>query len=470
MVTVTWPEPHTSAQSCACTPRPLPPSRSRSRSPWAPLATLEGVARPNAQRARVSCIAVLNFLTGLEPVTPLINVHKNSKRSRRGYRLRKARSAAALLALVCSSACGDPGEDVARDQDASAAVADQSDASTGGGMSAGDSGANTGAAGGRDAGSDAGTANATGGRDASAASDAGATRDAGRDAGDAALGRDAGDARVDSGRASDASSADASSATDCDWSEPPADVAAWINESWNAQLGSNIKNRKAWNLDNVMLNKGQLNLCVRWGATTAVPDMVKQNLAATIERWFNDWFKALGNYGCFPYGNGIAVKITGWAVRPGQQALLGQIDPAVSIYTETDNEGEPKCPDACSSFVHWDHKFPSCQGGDANHHDYWLWFDDKLPGSGNAAAVGGDWGLRMPVGTFLNAFANKSFGIVEHEMGHGFGFQDYYDWTGGKPNGGSLMIVQSSSSQSPTTGDTWLLRRTWKEMKSLRGW
>jgi hypothetical protein len=55
-------------------------------------------------------------------------------------------------------------------------------------------------------------------------------------------------------------------------------------------------------------------------------------------------------------------------------------------------------------------------------------------------------------------------------MGHGFGFQDYYDWTGSAPTGGSLMIVGSTSSQIPTIADRWLLLRTWKEMKSLRGW
>jgi hypothetical protein len=99
-----------------------------------------------------------------------------------------------------------------------------------------------------------------------------------------------------------------------------------------------------------------------------------------------------------------------------------------------------------------------------------LWFDDNLPGGGGAAAVGGDWGLRMPVSTFVNAFGRQSFLIVEHEMGHGFGFQDYYDWTGSKPKGGSIMIVGSTNSQPPTTADLWLLRRTWKEMKTLRGW
>jgi hypothetical protein len=220
-----------------------------------------------------------------------------------------------------------------------------------------------------------------------------------------------------------------------------------------------------------MLNKGQMNLCVRWGATSAVPASVRMNLESTISRWFNDWFKALGSYGCFPYGSGIKVKVTGWAVKPGQQALLAGVDASIPVYTETDGDGEPKCPDACSSFVHWDHQFTSCPGGDAKHSDYWLWFDDTLPGGGGAAAVGGDWGLRMPVSTFVNHFNDTSFLICEHEMGHGFGFQDYYTWTGSTPAGGSLMIVGSTGGkQSPTVGDTWLLRRTWKEMKALRGW
>jgi hypothetical protein len=254
-------------------------------------------------------------------------------------------------------------------------------------------------------------------------------------------------------------------------SAPPSNVSAWINESWSGQLGNNVKSRKAWNLDNVMLNKGQMNLCVRWGATSAVPEAVLMNLESTIARWFNDWFKALGSYDCFPYPNGIQVKVTGWAVKPGKQSLLGGVDPAIPVYTETDAEGEPKCPDACSSFVHWDHVFTGCTGGAANHSDYWLWFDDTLPGGGGAAAVGGDWGLRMPVSTFTGHFGDPSFLIAEHEMGHGFGFQDYYDWTGSTPAGGSLMIVGSTGSkQSPTVGDTWLLRQTWKEMKALRGW
>ena len=388
--------------------------------------------------------------------------------------MREMRLVPVLLVLTLA-ACGAPDDELDDDAGTTSVSPAGSDGGGAATIDAGTSDASTPRSDASASRADASTASSEAGTPPQG-SDAGATLDAAQPGSrDAAVSRDAGDANADAttprdSSTPDASTPDAGGSTQCDWSAPPGDVAKWVDESWKSQLGSNIKNRKAWNLDNVMLNKGQLNLCVRWGATKAVPDMVKANLEATIERWFNDWFKGLGNYGCFPYGNGIKVKITGWAVRPGKQALLGQIDPSVPVYTETDGEGEPKCPDACSSFVHWDHKFPNCQGGDANHSDYWLWFDDTLPGGGGAAAVGGDWGLRMPVDTFLGAFSRKSFGICEHEMGHGFGFQDYYEWNGSRPQGGSLMIVGSSSGESPTSGDVWLLRRTWKEMKALRGW
>lgn len=261
------------------------------------------------------------------------------------------------------------------------------------------------------------------------------------------------------------------------WQDPPSNVSAWIDASWNAQLGSNVKNRKEWLIDNVIAHKGQVNLCVRWGATSAPTAAVKAGMSAAVEKWFNDWFTHLADYGCFPYAH-VTTNVTGWAVRPGNESWLSDLDSStVKIYTETDSgtdpPGEPKCADACSYFTN-DGKgrsdFSKCPGGADFHTDYWLWLDDSIPGSG-AAAVGGDWGLRMPVSNFI-ASMGKSNMVLEHEMGHGFGFQDYYDWPSSSPTpaGGSLMIVGSTSGQVPTTGDIWLLRRTWKEMKTLRGW
>jgi hypothetical protein len=216
-----------------------------------------------------------------------------------------------------------------------------------------------------------------------------------------------------------------------------------------------------------MKGKGQINLCIRWGATKAPTAAQKSGMATSVQKWFNLWFSQLDGYGCYPYPN-VAVKVTGWAVKAANTSWVSDVDTSVAkIYTETDGDGEPKCPDNCSFFSIWSHSFPNCSGGEAFHHDYWFWIDDTL----DAAAVGGDWGLRMPVASLDNAMANIAYDVntVIHEMGHGFGFQDYYDWTGSTPAGGSLMIVGPNLT-SPTVGDTWLIRRTWKEMKTLRGW
>jgi hypothetical protein len=260
-----------------------------------------------------------------------------------------------------------------------------------------------------------------------------------------------------------------------DWGTPPAGDVKWIDESWASQLGNNVKTRKEWLLDSAIQGKGQINVCVRWGATSAPSADLKSNIGSWVEKWFNDWFKNLSGYACFPYSH-ITAKVTGWAVRKGNESWVSDLDSTtIKVYTDvetgSDPPNEPKCADACSFFTadgKGAHSFPSCPGGEAFHFDYAMWLDDRLPGSG-AAAVGGDWGLRMPAADFISLKGSASM-VVEHEMGHGFGFQDYYDWTQDKPSDGSLMVIGSTSSQTPTPADVWLLRRTWKEVKALRGW
>lgn len=255
----------------------------------------------------------------------------------------------------------------------------------------------------------------------------------------------------------------------CAFPDPPANVSAWINESWNAQLTQNISGRQAWLLDSAIKGKGVINLCLRWGANRTLTAAVRDRIAPAMEAWFNEWFKALGSYGCFPYPNGVKVNLTGVAVKPGRESLLAWNDNRIPIYTETDAEGEPKCPDSCSFFTNWNHEFPSCAAGDDMHFDYSVWLNDTI--GGGAAAVGGDWGLRMPVDNFVNSLGQLSNHTIQHEMGHGFGMQDYYDWTGSRPSGGSVMIVGSNWGEPViTVGDSWLIRRLWMEQKSMRGW
>jgi hypothetical protein len=254
------------------------------------------------------------------------------------------------------------------------------------------------------------------------------------------------------------------------WQDPPANVSAWIDESWSSQLSSNVKSRKDWLLDSVVAHNGQINLCVRWGASTAPSSTFKTQIGPSAERWFNNWFTNLAGYGCFPYSH-ITVGVTGWAVKAGNESWVSDLDNStIKVYTGTDSSGEPICPDACSWFTadgNGNRNPQNCPGGAQFFTDYWMWIDDSI--SGGATSVGGDWGLRIALNT-ITPMLGKDYLVTEHEMGHGFGFQDYYDWTQDTPAGGSLMIVGSTSSQTPTVGDQWLLRRTWKEVKSLRGW
>lgn len=316
-------------------------------------------------------------------------------------------------------------------------------------------------------------ANPDGGTDSESGSDSGDGSGTGDDSDTGAGSGSESDSGADTDTGSDSDSgADTDTGSDsdgeCVYPDPPGNVADWVEESWLDQLDDNINNGSVWLLDKVMKGEAEINICVRWGATSPPSDAVKNNVAAATERWFNYWFTLLDGYGCFPYPDGVKVNLTGWAVRPGNEAWVDDLGDSVHIYTDMDPAGEPICATTCSTFENRDYNIPDCPGGDEARHDYWIWLDDTLDG---AAAVGGDWGLRMPVAPFEVALdAGGGDNTIVHEMGHGFGFQDYYDWTGSRPEGGSVMIVGSTQEQTPTEADAWLLRRCWKEQQAIRGW
>lgn len=119
--------------------------------------------------------------------------------------------------------------------------------------------------------------------------------------------------------------------------------------------------------------------------------------------------------------------------------------------------------------VFWSHEFPNCPGGEENHFDNSVLLYDSL--SGGALPVGGEWGVGMSVDYFANSLHQSSNSVIGHEMGLGLGMQDYCDRTGSTPGVGSVAIVGSTSGESTITiGDTRLIRRIWKELRSLRGW
>lgn len=254
----------------------------------------------------------------------------------------------------------------------------------------------------------------------------------------------------------------------CDVSAPPKNVAAWIDESYAGEGKRNLSWHSTWLADAAMKGQGEIQLCVRYGATRAVSEALRDRVAPAMQRWFNAWFSKLYPYDCFPYAS-VRVKVTGWAVKPGQEGLLQWTDRSVPVYTEISDgadqaKGEPKCPDSCGFFFHPDHVFTECPGGPGNHFDYTVWLNDTLPSG--AAAEGSDWGVRIPVASFVDNLDNDTFEVMLHEVGHGFAISDYYNWKGSTPSGGSVMMLGSSLGLS--VGDQWMVRRYWRETKALR--
>jgi hypothetical protein len=256
----------------------------------------------------------------------------------------------------------------------------------------------------------------------------------------------------------------------CTFGDPPAGVAAWVNESWAGALSGNVASRQDWLLDAIVEGQGVVNVCVRWGATTTFTTAARDQIERSMRTWLQGWLQYLEVDACFPYPQGVTVKLAGIAVKPGQESLLEWTDRTISVYTETDPAsdpaGEPRCPDACSFYLHQDHEFPDCPGGAEAHFDYAIWLDDALPG--NAVAVGSGWGLRMPARAFTAALGAASDRRIQQVMGYGFGFQSYASWTGSAPAGGALMFGDGGA--PPKAADGWLLRRLWQEQKVLRGW
>lgn len=71
----------------------------------------------------------------------------------------------------------------------------------------------------------------------------------------------------------------------------------------------------------------------------------------------------------------------------------------------------------------------------------------------------------------MNSVDQTTQHIFSHEVGHGFGFPDYYNWSTwapGVPAPPSIMVA--GAQQRVTDWDSWMLRRTWTELKRNRGW
>jgi hypothetical protein len=71
--------------------------------------------------------------------------------------------------------------------------------------------------------------------------------------------------------------------------------------------------------------------------------------------------------------------------------------------------------------------------------------------------------MRIGLNYMLQSLDSEDITILEHEMGHYFALDDFYDWM---PDGVTSFIMNSGSSMVITAFDGWMMRDWWRHLKS----
>lgn len=266
----------------------------------------------------------------------------------------------------------------------------------------------------------------------------------------------------------------------CVTTEPPAEFVETIEATWDEMTGqiaaqgsgarppnASVLNFTNTILDQIMETGGTLNYCVRYESTVTMSAVQRDKLEAALERNVNEWIEKLDGVDCFPYDH-VPVKVVGWAAM--NRSTFGWPDgdhPGLLYIGDDTFENAPQCAQACGRFFNRQagFQYPGCSGGRANHYDMSLWLTEGMNGG-----AGGDWGQRVGRGYFMNAIDQTTLHILSHEIGHGFGFPDYYNWSTWFPGLALPPSIMVAGAQNTVTAwDAWMFRRTWSELKADRG-
>ncbi|WP_214109221.1 hypothetical protein, partial [Acrocarpospora catenulata] len=242
---------------------------------------------------------------------------------------------------------------------------------------------------------------------------------------------------------------------------PPSNLVQPLNEVWNHVESTypNLYGFRNYIWDQIMAGRGNINYCVRWDSSATVTAALRDQIHANLIRMFQKWVDQLAGWNGWPYPT-VNVKVVGWAVR--NRAQLQWTDNSVDIYVNDINENAPQCAPPCARFYHQDGNYSGCPGGAARHYDMSLWLTAGMTGG-----AGGDWGQRIGSEYYVNALGSANIHILLHEIGHGYGLDDFYDWT---PTGAGGFIMKAGSASQITEFDKWMLRDWWRHLKSRYGY
>jgi hypothetical protein len=250
---------------------------------------------------------------------------------------------------------------------------------------------------------------------------------------------------------------------------PPSNLAVPLDLTWqhDETTRSNLYSFMNYGWDQIMANKGTINYCVRWDSNAPVSATLRNQIHAALTRQFDKWIQQIVNNGKgwdgWPYTK-VPLKVVGWAVR--DRSLLQWTDNSVDIYVNDIYGGSPQCAEPCGRFFHRDNNYSGCPGGSLHHYDMSLWltagFEKIFVG---IAGHGGDWGQRIGSESFVNAINahTDNIGTLQHEMGHSFGLNDFYDW---QPPGIKSFLMRGGTASQITEFDKWMFRNYWRHLKN----
>jgi hypothetical protein len=225
------------------------------------------------------------------------------------------------------------------------------------------------------------------------------------------------------------------------WS-PPAQYVQPLADVWAYTIGRQRQWQTFRNFewDQIMNGRGTLSYCVRWESSAPVTAAQRDRIAVVLEQQYNKWMLAMTENGQgwngWPYPQ-VDIRIVGWAVR--NRSTLQWTDNSVPVYTGVnDAGGVPQCPASAG-------------------HSMSLWLT-----AGMGGGTGGDWGQRLGSEYFLGALAQEDIHILLHEIGHGFGLEDFYDWS---PTGVGGYVMKAGSATRITEFDKWMMRDWWRHLK-----
>ncbi|OLN87598.1 putative acetylxylan esterase A 4 [Colletotrichum chlorophyti] len=240
---------------------------------------------------------------------------------------------------------------------------------------------------------------------------------------------------------------------------PPSAISKPLKEVWDhcKSTYDHFLTFKNYGWDQVIATKGTINVCVRWESSASVTEAQRTQVAEALNTAHQSWYKWLYGYDNFPYTD-IKVNVVGWAVR--DKSLLQGSTSGIDVYTDKDGEGVPQCAESCGRFFNQNGDYSKCAGGADRHYDQSLWLTDGMTGG-----AGGDWGQRIGREYFMGALSSSNAHILQHEIGHTYGLDDY--WT---PTGVNSFIMLAGSAAQVTDFDGWMLRNWWYELSRSRGW